>query len=413
MPTTASDLGLHTSDIGTELAKGPSASVIKVVECLVESAFRSRASDIHLDPEGGELKVRIRVDGALREINTIPAHLREEVICRLKILSGLRTDEHQTPQDGRFRVNLAEGAPIDVRVSIVPTYYGENAVLRLLAEQNDNYSLEALGFSPANCVKLQNAIQKPHGMILVTGPTGSGKTTTLYSLIRMLNTKDRSIITIEDPVEYSIQGINQIQINSRTGLTFATGLRSVLRQDPNIIMVGEIRDAETAGLAVNAALTGHLVLSTLHTNDAPTTLPRLLDMKVEPYLISSTVNIVVAQRLARRICQHCKVERIMSEVELKSLSEIISASVLAVPPKLFAGKGCEQCAGTGYFGRLGLHEVIELDQPVRDAILSKASSNDIRTIAIQRGMITMLHDGFEKAKAGETTIEEILRISHE
>jgi type II secretory ATPase GspE/PulE/Tfp pilus assembly ATPase PilB-like protein len=413
MPTTASDLGLHTSDVGIELAKGPSASVIKVVECLVESAFRARASDIHLDPEGGELKVRVRVDGALREVHTIPVHLREEVIARLKILSGLRTDEHQTPQDGRFRISLTEGAPIDVRVSIVPTYYGENAVLRLLAEQNDNYSLEALGFSAANCAKLQNAIQRPHGMILVTGPTGSGKTTTLYSLIRMLNTKERSIITIEDPVEYSIQGINQIQINSRTGLTFATGLRSVLRQDPNIIMVGEIRDAETAGLGVNAALTGHLVLSTLHTNDAPTTLPRLLDMKVEPYLISSTVNVVVAQRLVRRICVHCKVERDMSEAELKSLSEIVSASVLAVKPTLFAGKGCDKCAGTGYYGRLGLHEVIELDQPVRDAILSKASSNDIRTVAIERGMISMLNDGFEKAKAGHTTIEEILRISHE
>lgn len=398
--------------VSDELARGSATSVIRLVECLVSCAHKARASDIHLDPEMGALKVRFRVDGTLRDAEVIPSHFRDEVIARLKILSGLRTDEHQAPQDGRFRIDV-EGTQIDIRVSIVPTYYGENAVLRLLAEQSDDYSLEALGFTKENQEKLGRAIQKTHGMILLTGPTGSGKTTTLYTLIKMLNTKDRSIITIEDPVEYSIHGINQIQVNTRTGLTFAQGLRSILRQDPNIIMVGEIRDAETAGLGVNAALTGHLVLSTLHTNDAPTALPRLLDMKVEPFLISSTVNLVVSQRLVRRICTHCKEEIEISPAALKSLSEVISASVLAVKPQFFAGKGCDACGGTGYHGRIGIHEVIELSQSVREAVLRKCSSAELRTIALEHGMTPMLQDGFEKAKLGLTTIEEVLRTAHE
>lgn len=395
-----------------ELTKGGSTSVIRLVDCIVSCAHRARASDIHLDPDGGTLKVRFRVDGVLRDAEIIPALFREEVVARLKILSGLRTDEHQAPQDGRFRIDVG-GTQIDVRVSIMPTYYGENAVLRLLAEQADDYSLDALGFTKENQEKLARAIQKTHGMILLTGPTGSGKTTTLYTLIKMLNTKERSIITIEDPVEYSIGGINQIQVNTRTGLTFAQGLRSILRQDPNIIMVGEVRDAETAGLAVNAALTGHLVLSTLHTNDAPTALPRLLDMKVEPFLISSTVNLVVSQRLVRRVCDNCKEEIEVSRAALKSLSEVVSASVLAVKPKFYAGKGCDACAGTGYLGRTGIHEVIELDGPTREAVLRKCSSSELRTIALERGMAPMLVDGFEKAKKGLTTIEEVLRSAHE
>lgn len=409
MTTTAE---LADIDVSAELSKGAQTSVIRLVDCLVASAHRARASDIHLDPDKGALKVRFRVDGALRDIETIPPHFREEVVARLKILSGLRTDEHQAAQDGRFRV-VVSGTQIDVRVSIVPTYYGENAVLRLLAEQSDEYSLQALGFTTTNAEKLARAIQKPHGMILITGPTGSGKTTTLYTLVKMLNTTERSIITIEDPVEYSIGGINQIQVNARTGLTFAAGLRSILRQDPNVIMVGEIRDAETAGLAVNAALTGHLVLSTLHTNDAPTALPRLLDMKVEPYLIASTVNIVISQRLVRRICTHCKEEVQVSPAALKSLSEVVSASVLAVKPTFYSGAGCEQCGGTGYHGRIGIHEVIELDQPVRETVLGKASSNEIRDVALTRGMTPMIVDGFEKAKAGLTTVEEVLRTAHE
>lgn len=398
--------------VSEELAKGSATSVIAVVDCLVQNAYAARASDIHLDPESGILKVRYRVDGALRDIAVIPATLRDEVIARLKILSGLRTDEHQAAQDGRFRATFGEQC-VDVRVSIMPTYYGENAVLRLLAEQSDSSELKGLGFTKENEEKLRLAIEKPHGLILITGPTGSGKTTTLYTLIKLLNTTDRSIITVEDPVEYSILGINQIQVNPRTGLTFAHGLRSILRQDPNIIMVGEIRDAETAGLAVNAALTGHLVLSTLHTNDAPSSLPRLLDLKVEPYLIASTVSVVVAQRLVRRICEHCKEKCALTKVELKSLSEIVSASVLAVQPTFYVGKGCEQCDHTGYHGRVGIHEVLEVDALVREAILTKATTSDIRAVAAARGMIPMIQDGFEKAKTGLTTISEVLRVGHE
>jgi type IV pilus assembly protein PilB len=287
--------------IEKELALGNHMSIIRMVDYLVECGQELRASDIHLDPEEKIVRIRFRIDGVLQDLYELPKNLHEEVISRVKILAGLRTDEHQTAQDGRFRRNLDSGASIDVRVSIVPTYYGENVVMRLLSDGAVEFTLKNLGFSEGNQKKIVNAIKKPYGMILATGPTGSGKTTTLYTLVKMLNTKEVSIITIEDPIEYSISGINQIQSNPRTGLTFANGLRSILRQDPNIIMVGEIRDAETAGIAVNTALTGHLLLSSLHTNDAATTLPRLLDMKVEAFLIASTVNIAIGQRLIRRI----------------------------------------------------------------------------------------------------------------
>ncbi len=299
------------TQVEQELAKGANLSIIRLVDCLVTRAYAARASDIHLDPRSDGVMVRLRVDGVLQDVHKLPATIHNEVISRIKILCGLRTDEHQAAQDGRFRLLLETGVSVDVRVSIVPVYYGENAVMRLLADQAEEYTLSSLGFTKENQEKILRAIQKPYGMILATGPTGSGKTTTLYTLVRMLNQPGVSVITIEDPVEYAISGINQIQVNPRTGLSFSQGLRSMLRQDPNIIMVGEIRDMETAGLAVNIALTGHLVLSTLHTNDAPTTLPRLLDMKVEPYLIASTVNVAIGQRLLRRICNHCKEERIM------------------------------------------------------------------------------------------------------
>ena len=319
--------------------------------------------------------------------------MHAEIISRLKILSGLRTDEHQAAQDGRFRTILPDGAAVDVRVSIVPVYYGENAVLRLLADQADDFTLETLDFTKENQEKIRRALAKPYGMILATGPTGSGKTTTLYTLVKMLHGPGISIITIEDPVEYAIHGINQIPVNARTGLSFATGLRSILRQDPNIIMVGEIRDVETAGLAVNTALTGHLLLSTLHTNDAPTTLPRLLDMKVEPYLIASTVNLVISQRLVRRICEGCKRVHEITEAEAASL--------------------CEACALTGYQGRVGIHEVVEITAPLREAILRKASAREFRTLAIEQGMVPILVDGFAKAAYGVTSLKEILRMRYD
>lgn len=400
------------SRVETELARDE-ISIINLVDALVEEAHALRASDVHLDPRENGVTVRLRIDGVLQDIVLFSSETHQEVISRLKILCGLRTDEHQAAQDGRFKVLLGSGGSVDVRTSIVPTYYGENAVLRLLSDQAEEFTLDTLGFTVENRARIERAIRKPHGMILATGPTGSGKTTTLYTLVKMLNTLDVSIITIEDPIEYSVSGINQIQVNARTGLTFANGLRSMLRQDPNIIMVGEIRDMDTAGLAVNTALTGHLVLSTLHTNDAPTTLPRLLDMKVEPYLIASTVNIAIGQRLVRKICLDCKEEKQNTEAEEKSLSEIMPPELLAQRSVFYCGAGCHRCNGTGYRGRAGLHEVMVIDGPIRDAILRKASASEIRDIALTHGMKSLVVDGFYKAAAGMTTIEEVLRMRYE
>ncbi len=396
-----------------ELARGHELEIIRFVEMMVNDAYIARSSDIHLDPRMSGVMVRFRVDGILQDIREMPRSIHSEVISRIKILCGLRTDAHQAAQDGRFRLALLSGGSVDVRASIVPTYYGENAVLRLLSDQAADFTLDALHFTPENQEKIVRAAKKPHGMILATGPTGSGKTTTLYTLVKMLNVPDISIITIEDPIEYSISGINQIQVNARTELTFANGLRSMLRQDPNIIMVGEIRDVETAGLAVNIALTGHLVLSTLHTNDAPTTLPRLLDMKVEPYLIASTVNIAIGQRLVRRICETCKKAHTLTHLERKSLEAAIRAEFLSRFSTFYSGSGCDTCNYTGYHGRIGVHEVLEIDQVIRDALLRKASAEEIRMLGVQQGMVPMIEDGFCKAAKGMTTIEEILRMRYE
>jgi type II secretory ATPase GspE/PulE/Tfp pilus assembly ATPase PilB-like protein len=407
----------HFSDakaaVEKELEQGAKLSVIRLIDSLVECGQTCRSSDIHIDPEGEQVRVRFRIDGVLQDFFALPKKLHDEVISRIKILAGLRTDEHQSSQDGRFRLSLENGLRVDVRVSIIPAYYGENAVLRLLSDKAEDYTLKSLGFSAENQKKILHAIRKPYGMILATGPTGSGKTTTLYTLVKMLNTKEVSIVTIEDPIEYSIEGINQIQANPRTDLTFANGLKSILRQDPNIIMVGEIRDMETAGIAVNTALTGHLLLSTLHTNDAATTLPRLLDMKVEPYLISSTVNIAIGQRLVRRICEHCKTAEKITPVEIKSLSEIIPAEAFNAHKVFYTGKGCDKCNKTGYQGRIGIHEVLVMDSNIREAILQKATASEIRKIAIGQGMVPMVQDGFEKAALGLTTIQEILRMLYE
>lgn len=406
---------MHTAQssrrVQSVLLEPTGISVVALVDAIIFDAFLTRSSDVHLDPQDNGLAVRFRIDGILQHIALIPKSHHNEVISRIKILSALRTDEHQAAQDGRFRLSSADGT-VDVRVSIAPTYYGENAVMRLLSDSAEEFTLEALGFSIQNAEKVRRAAQLPYGMILATGPTGSGKTTTLYTLVKMLNTPDSSIVTIEDPIEYSIGGINQIQVNPRTNLTFASGLRALLRQDPNIIMVGEIRDVETAGIAVNTALTGHLVLSTLHTNDAPTTLPRLLDMKVEPYLIASTVNLAIGQRLVRTICSACKQEYMLSEHERASLSATFPEKSLDTKI-FFQGSGCEACGGTGYRGRIGIQEVMELSQPLRDAILDKASAAHLRSIATAHGMIPMLEDGLEKARAGLTTLSEIIRMRYE
>ncbi|RMD61362.1 type II/IV secretion system protein [Candidatus Parcubacteria bacterium] len=387
-------------------------SVINLVNLFVEYAYISRASDIHIEPGANKLRVRFRIDGVLRDIFehiAISKELQPEIISRIKVLAGLRTDEHNTPQDGRFKARIENLGAIDVRVSIIPTFYGENAVMRILAE-TQIFSLEDLGFSGDDLEKVKRAIKRPHGMILANGPTGSGKTTTLYTILKELNTPEVSIITIEDPVEYSIEGTSQIQTNARVGLTFASGLRSILRQDPNIIMVGEIRDQETANIAVNAALTGHLLLSTLHTNDAATTFPRLVDMGVPPFLVASTVNVIMGQRLVRVLCDSCKVEKKLSKEEVASLAEIAPYVKDLKTTKFYAPGGCEKCGGVGYQGRTAIREVLEVDDKIRTLVMSRANAAQIKEAAIKNGMKTMMQDGIEKAAKGITSLAEVLRI---
>ncbi|MEE8131763.1 MAG: ATPase, T2SS/T4P/T4SS family [Candidatus Paceibacterota bacterium] len=402
--------------IQKELAKPvEEMSIIDLVGALIEYAYTSRASDVHIQPFEDEIKVRLRIDGILHDIFVLPKKIQSEIITRIKVLASLRTDEHQAAQDGRFRISLKKlEINFDVRVSIIPTYYGENTILRILAEQAQISNLKGLGFRPKDLIKLEKAIKKPYGMILATGPTGCGKTTTLYTILKSLNSRDVSIITIEDPIEYSLEGISQIQTNIKTGLTFADGLRSILRQDPNILMVGEIRDQETAGIAVNAALTGHLLLSTLHTNDAATALPRLIDLGTQPFLISSTVNIIIAQRLVRMICQDCRTEKNLTDTEAKSLSEMLpQATKGKLYKKFFVGKGCKKCLQSGYHGRVGIHEILEINDEIRSMIMGRANASEIKEAAIKMGMTTMIEDGFQKALKGTTTIEEILRVIHE
>ena len=414
-----SKLQIETSHILTcvlqvteEIAKGSNVSIIQLVDNLIEHALALRASDIHIDPTPTNVTVRYRVDGTLETAHILPSTVLNEIITRLKILCGLRTDEHKSAHDGRFRLKLKRGQVTDIRVSIVPVYYGENAVLRLLPEEVEIFTLEKLGFTSSNSLKITEAIKKPYGMILVTGPTGSGKTTTLYTLLQKLNSIETSIVTIEDPIEYAISGINQIQVNSRTGLSFANGLRSILRQDPNTIMVGEIRDSETAGLAVNISLTGHLVFSTLHTNDAATTLPRLLDMGVEPYLIASTVNIAIGQRLLRRLCDKCKLKSNITKAELESFGDDLTKQII-VGSLIYKAVGCAACNQTGYRGRVGIHEVLVMTLAVREAVLNRASARELRQIAISEGMLPITEDGITKVLAGVSTLEEVLKIQHE
>jgi type II secretory ATPase GspE/PulE/Tfp pilus assembly ATPase PilB-like protein len=399
-----------------QILKLPEAqvSIIKLVDDLMTYAFMLRASDVHLEPYEESLLARLRIDGILNDLFTFPKTLHSGVVTRIKVLGGMRTDEHQAAQDGRFRMTIADlDKQFDVRVSIVPTYYGENAVLRLLAEQTSINSLDDLAFTDADRKRIRKAVKTPYGMILTTGPTGSGKTTTLYTMLKELSTREVSIITLEDPIEYSLEGIDQIQVNQRTGLTFATGLRSILRQDPNVIMVGEIRDEETASIAVNAALTGHKLLATLHTNDAATTLPRLLDMGIEPFLIASTVNVAIGQRLVRMICPHCKVPRRITEGEFAALKETVPAEIIDDHRDFFQGKGCSVCHDTGYLGRMGIYEILEMSDFIREAIMRRADANEVKKIAVKNGMVTLLEDGFLKAIDGRTTIEEILRVIHE
>ena len=390
--------------------------VVKIVDTIIEYAYENKASDIHIEPSDNDTKVRFRIDGILHDIIDLPKNIHELVITRIKIMAKLRTDEHRSAQNGKIRTDVRD-EKIDIRVSIVPIVEGEKTVLRLLSAKNRQFSLEDLGMSADDLVKVKNEYSKPYGMILSTGPTGSGKTTTLYAIMKILNRREVNISTIEDPVEYDMEDVNQIQVDAKTNLTFANGLRSILRQDPDIIMVGEIRDEETANIAINSAMTGHLVLSTLHTNDAPTSLPRFLEMNIEPFLISSTVNLVIAQRLVRRICTNCVVSETVTKKQLKEKfsAELINAQFADAKEsvRLYRGKGCPVCSGTGYQGRIGIYEVMVVSEKVREVIMQRANADQLRELARKEGMHTMMEDGIKKVLAGQTTIEEVLRATRE
>jgi len=391
--------------------------IVNVVKDIISFAYKNRASDIHLEPrENADSVIRFRIDGVLHDASILPRDLHKQVVSRIKVLAKLRTDEHQAPQDGKIEFPL-EAEEVDIRVSVVPVTEGEKIVMRLLSERSRRFSLNTLGLSEDNFKKISEAYKKPYGMLLATGPTGCGKTTTLYAILKLLNGRNVNIMTIEDPVEYDIEGVNQIQVNSKAKLTFATGLRSILRQDPNIILVGEIRDRETADIAINLAMTGHLVLSTLHTNDAATAIPRFVDLGIEPFLVASTVNVIVAQRLVRNIHESCRtsVEMEISEIAARAGWEM-AEKVFGVSQKLaggkkvrlYWGKGCDGCNGTGYEGRIGIFEVMILEDNIKKAIQENQEAGAIEALAKANGMKTMLEDGLEKAKVGLTTIDEVL-----
>ncbi len=387
--------------------------IAKIVDTLIDAAYQDKASDIHIEPQEKSTLVRFRIDGVLHDVLELPKMLHDRIMTRIKVLSSLRTDEHLSAQDGKLRMILMEET-LDIRVSIIPIVSGEKAVLRLLSSRSREFSLTDLGMNDRDLEKVTKAFEKSYGMILSTGPTGSGKTTSIYAILKILNTREKNITTIEDPVEYRIIGANQVQVNPKTNLTFASGLRSILRQDPNIIFVGEIRDSETAGIAVNAALTGHLVLSTLHTNDAATAIPRLSDMKVEPFLVASTVNIIVAQRLVRKICDSCKTGQSITRGELvKHIPEDVVTRHFGGEAtfSVYKGKGCKICHFTGYSGRLGVFEVLEVTKEIRKLIAEKNDSDVIGAAAFKEGMSTMLDDGLDKVVKGYTTVEEVIRVT--
>lgn len=384
--------------------------VVKVLDTLLEYAMTEVASDVHLELEEEETIARFRVDGFLRDILTLPKEIHSALVARIKILAGLKIDEHRVPQDGRFKFK-SNTEYISLRVSILPSFYGENVVMRILPESKRPLSLEELGMTGRSLTLLKQHIQRANGMILVTGPTGSGKTTTLYSVLNMLNTVTVKICTVEDPVEYAIKRITQVQINPKTGVTFASGLRALLRHDPNIIMVGEIRDFETVEMAVHSALTGHLVLSSLHTNSAAGAIPRLLDMGAEGFLVASTVNLVVAQRLVRRICQACVEKAKIAPEMLRFIQKIAGEDI--TKQDYYRGRGCSECGHSGYKGRVGIFEAFEVDVDLRKLIIKKVSAEELEKEGKEKGMVTLFMDGLNKVGAGITTIEEVLRVVRE
>lgn len=415
--------------------------IAQTVNLLLEYAIKSNASDIHIEPREDYVQVRYRIDGVLKEVNKLPRNVHGALVSRIKILSNLKIDERRVPQDGRFKIKVS-GKQYALRVSTLPIADGEKVVMRILDESNQAVKLDQLGYWGLSLATVKDAMAQPNGMILVTGPTGSGKSTSLFSVLSELNTPDVNISTIEDPVEYKIPGVNQTQTNAKAGMTFASGLRALLRQDPNIIMVGEIRDGETANLGVQAALTGHLVFSTLHTNNAATCLPRLLDMGIEPFLIASTVKAVIGQRLVRRLCMNCRQEYTPNEEEIKYITEMFKINTESIKKihnleeQAFEDKiggdtpmgstdsgierlwkpnpeGCDECGHNGFKGRVGIYEVLGISIPIQKMITANATSNDIQDQAISEGMVTMQMDGLIKSLRGITTVDEVLRATRE
>ncbi|MGH7372673.1 MAG: type II secretion system ATPase GspE [Candidatus Rokuibacteriota bacterium] len=384
------------------------APVVRLVNLLIEEALAADASDIHIEPFEDSLRVRYRIDGLLYDQEAPPRRLQAALTSRIKIMAELNIAERRLPQDGRIRVTGPGGRRVDIRVSTVPTIHGESIVMRLLDRSSVFLPFDRLGFSPGTARAFEGLIHRPHGIVLVTGPTGSGKTTTLYAALDKINRSDLKIITVEDPVEYQLKGVNQIPVRPKIGLSFASGLRHIVRQDPDVIMVGEIRDLETAEIAIQAALTGHLVFSTLHTNDAPAAVTRLQDMGCEPYLVSSVLSGVLAQRLVRRICPACRAPDHPDPAELLALGVTDAAGV-----ELFHGKGCDDCRGTGYRGRTGIYELFRITDETRGLIVRKIPAGEIRRHAVARGMVTLREDAWAKACAGLTTVAEILRVTQE
>ena len=387
------------------LAGADEAPIVKLVNSLIADAVRKGASDIHIEPYEKSMRVRFRIDGVLQEMMAPPFKFKAAIISRLKIMAELDIAERRVPQDGRIKIKILNRT-IDLRVSSLPTIFGEKIVMRILDKTNLNIDLEKLGFEPTSMKELTGAIANPYGMVLVTGPTGSGKTTTLYSALSRVNTPEVNVMTAEDPVEYNLDGINQVLVNDDVGLSFAAALKAFLRQDPNIIMVGEIRDLDTASIAVKAALTGHLVLSTLHTNDAPSAIGRLVDMGIEPFLVASSVQLVLAQRLVRRVCNACK-----RPVELNDeiLRELQLDKAEAKKVTFYEGAGCVECSNTGYRGRQGVYEVLPLTPQLRDLVLDRASAGELKKLAIEQGMLTLRRDALQKLKRGLTSVEEVLK----
>lgn len=396
--------------------KSSRAPIISLVDVILRLAHERKASDVHIEAWPKDALVRFRIDGVMHDIERLPIDLHAQIVMRVKVMADLRTDEHQAAQDGKLRWVAPSGEEVDVRISVVPAVHGEKVVMRMLSARSREYGLQDLGMMDGDLELVRQAYTQPHGLILATGPTGSGKTTTMYSLLKILNQRDVNISTIEDPVEYAIDGVTQIQVNPKTNLTFAKGLRSLLRQDPDVLLVGEVRDEETAGIAVNSAMTGHLVLSTLHTNDAATAIPRLMEMGVEPFLIASTIKVIVAQRLVRRIHRPARysidvdLESITSKLNPKLVQKVLGKKKKV---RVYTGKPTPANSNTGYAGRVGIYEVLVMTDAIREAVMKREDANTIRELAIKEGMVTLAEDGLEKVKQGLTTVEEILRVIRE